>query len=521
MTKTILCRTLFGMSFHVRQLQQEKRSRLKPLYRFLAASLTMAKPIHGWYLLWSKRNAHQKTRKKRVVMLKKMLLILISVLTVCILIAATVRGMVSMGLLNIGTVTSIAGAELPRDQYNQFNVLLLGQGDADHDGKDLTDTIIIASLDPDISKSAVLVSLPRDTYFLHTEKMAKGKLNSFYRDYKSHLIYQEGIDPEDAPAEALKEIGNEIGRKLGIEIHHTVNVNFSAFIEAVDAVDGINIDVPYDIKDTQYPDNEYGFETFELLKGEQKLDGITALKYARSRHTTSDFSRSARQQQLIGAMAKKVKEEGHITDTSFIASMLQNLSKNMESTMSLREMIGLASLAKNIDRNRIITMQFNDRNALYDGFIEPGGFLYAPPRNLFNGTAVLLPVSIPEFPVTWEQPKAFIKLLTNARKVYLNRPVLNILNNGAAPGSARKLATELIRYGFSINDIANADLESKQDKSILFGNNESKEILEEFFKSILNIENGLPPEGLPIEQQEDITIILGKDFNYQPIKSLL
>ena len=184
-------------------------------------------------------------------------------------------------------------------------------------------------------------------------------------------------------------------------------------------------------------------------------------------------------------------------------------------------MIGLADIMCKIDRERVIAMQLNDRNALYDGFIEPGGFLYAPPRSLFDGVSVLLPVSIPEFPVTWRQPKTFVKLLLNTRTAYLANPRINVLNNGAPSGSARKLAIELIRYGFDVDLIANATMPEEQIESIIFPGSQQKEELALFFASLLELEKTEIPNALPAEEVSDITIIVGENYKYTPIQYLV
>ena len=201
--------------------------------------------------------------------------------------------------------------------------------------------------------------------------------------------------------------------------------------------------------------------------------------------------------------------------------MIRTLSQNVETTMSLREMIGLADLAQKLERDRVITMQLNDRNALYDGFVEPGGFLYAPPRSLFDGAAVLLPVSIPEFPVTWRQPQAFVKLLLHTRSAYLANPRINILNNGAPSGAARVLATELFRYGFNVDLIANATLPEEQTQSLVFAGSPGHENLALFFASLLKFAKTEKPAALPEGKVADITIILGKEYKYTPIQNLV
>jgi len=508
------------MSFHVRRIEEEPRRRLR-WRSFIVGALEIGKPLMGWYGLWKERKEKEHVKKQRVMALKRLLLVLVAIFFAFLLLAGTVKALMSVHFLSFGTITSFAGSELPTDTNGYINLLLIGQGNRDHEGRDLTDTIIVASIDPTDSKSVVLLSLPRDVFFLKTAKMGKGKINSFYRDYKNYLQYRQGMEPEDAAVEALRELGTEVGQNLGMEIHHTVKVNFTAFVEAVDALDGIDIDVPEDITDSEYPDENYGYEAFTLSRGMQHLDGATALKYARSRHSTSDFSRSARQQQLIKALGQKAKEGGYLKDPDFITQMIRTLSQNVETTMSLREMIGLADLAQKLERDRVITMQLNDRNALYDGFVEPGGFLYAPPRSLFDGAAVLLPVSIPEFPVTWRQPQAFVKLLLHTRSAYLANPRINILNNGAPSGAARVLATELFRYGFNVDLIANATLPEEQTQSLVFAGSPGHENLALFFASLLKFAKTEKPAALPEGKVADITIILGKEYKYTPIQTLV
>ncbi|PIR52775.1 hypothetical protein COU76_04480 [Candidatus Peregrinibacteria bacterium CG10_big_fil_rev_8_21_14_0_10_49_10] len=508
------------MSFHVRHI--EEKSDTPPRWRKLViGALEIGKPLIGWYGLWKERKEKEQQKKKRVMVLKRFLLILIAVLLGLVLFAQTVRSLTSIHLFSFGNIASFAGSELLQNENGTINLLLTGQGNEEHDGKDLTDTIMVASIDPTQTKSIVLLSLPRDVYLLSTEKMGKGKINSFYRDYKGYLRYQKGMEEQEAAVEALREIGNEIGRKLGMEINYTVKVNFTAFTEAVDALGGVDIVVPEDITDTEYPDENFGYETFTLEKGPQHLDGATALRYARSRHSSSDFSRSARQQQLLEAMGEKARGSGKLKDPDFITQMMHTLSENVETTMSVRELIGLAGLLRKMDTHRVVSFQLNDRNALYDSFIEPGGFLYTPPRSLFESMSVLLPVSRPEFPVTWRQPQAFVHLLQSARAVYLAKPTIHILNNGAPSGSAGKLATELIRYGFSVEKVANASLPKKQEQSVLFAGSPERDDLALFFSTLLGIDKDEKPVELPQNEVADITLILGEDYAYTPLQNLL
>ncbi len=481
----------------------------------------------------AKHEDEVKVKRERT--LKRTMTVLLSALFVLLLLIGTLKLVVRLKELALG-MASMVGAEVPKDENGFTNVLLLGEGDSDHDGVDLTDTIMVASLDPGRTKSAVMLSIPRDTYLLNTEKMGKGRVNSLYRDYKIALT-RKGEVEDRISHEAMTQLGTEIGNLLGMQIHGVVKVNFSGFEQAVDAIGGIDVDVPYDLVDPEYPGPNYTYETFSLPKGPQHLDGATALKYARSRHSTSDFSRSGRQQQIIAAAAKKVKEDGVIKNVGRLTELLGILAKNVESTFSTRELLGLASLGQKLDTGRMISEQLNDQNGLYGTSVEQGGFLYSPPRDQFDGAAVLLPVSIPEFPVTWKQIKLYATILTTKREAFLNPPRLVVTNAGAKEGTARKFGGELYRYSFNVvqtRNYAKSPNETFDTSFIainpsLLTNDDAMASTRKrvewnaaYLSSVTGIKLQAAPNGRGFEDgSPDIVIALGKDFGFSPLQDLV
>lgn len=503
------------MSFTVRRLKDPPKRRF-PWKRTLLWGLTFARPLIGYYQTWKRRQ----NERQQAMLLKRILFVLIAVLLALFLVAGTARALMGLKSLGFRTLVSVTGGEVPSDNAGYTNILLIGQGDSSHDGKDLTDTIMVASIDPTKTQSVVVVSLPRDLYFLSTEKMGKGRINSLYRDYKGYLRGQ-GMETAEASKEAMREVAAEIGRTLGIDVHGAIKVDFDGFVDAVDVLGGIDVTVPTDIVDTEYPDENYGYETFELAAGPQHLDGATALQYARSRHSTSDFSRSARQQQIIVAMAEKVKAEKLHRDVGAITELLQVMREHVETTLSIRELIALGGVADKIDRSRVVTMQLSDRNGLYNSVPEAGGFLYAPPRDLFGGASVLLPVSIPEYPVTWKQIQTLARLLFPMRSIYLSHPQISILNAGAKPGSARALSNELTRYGFTVGHVANAEMLPDQEKSWIAERQTTEQAPETaFFGDLLQLPLQ-PGTQLSSEELRTVTIVLGKDYTHQTLQDLL
>ncbi len=521
------------MSFNVRTLKESrppKKARrgfgFADVMRWVALA---SGPLLQVGHLWHEKAEERKRAERRVNLCKRIMVILVAVLCTFLLFAGAAKALLSLKVLSLQSFADIAGSDLPTDEYGHTNILLLGQGDADHDGVDLTDTVMIASLDPAKTKSAVLMSLPRDLYFLETENMGKDRLNSLYRNYKIQLKRAGKTDTE-ASMLAMRELADEIGRALGMEIHHIVKVDFIGFVQAVDAIEGVDIEVPFDLIDTQYPGPNYTYETFSLLAGPKHLDGETALKYARSRHSTSDFSRSARQQQILRAIADKVKSEGILTKPGQIIDLLEIMNEHVLTTLQTRDMVSLAALGKNLDQSRIISMQINSENGLYGALSEAGGLLYNPPRDQFGGASVLLPVSIPEIPVTWKRIHLLVQMLMHERTAYVENTPIRIWNTGALPGSARKLGGELIRFGFNVATTENApERRERPDTAIVTsGSGVTAGLIHDLFgypiESLSYPQVGTPAAGSSFPSTSSLpsppsvlTIELGEDFDYTPL----
>ena len=509
------------MSFHIRRVSDEKPHGGSLLWKRLGrVALCFGHPLLQWYVHWMKRHEEEEKKKRLRTLLQRTLMVLLALLCSAFLLAGLMQALGSLKLLSLKTVTAVAGGVLHATPEGQTNILLLGQGDEEQ-GKDLTDSILVISLDPKETQSAALISIPRDLYFVKTETLGSGRLNSLYRDRKYQLQFRTGLEEEEASTQALKELKEEIGRMIGEDVHYVAKVHFQAFVDMVDALDGIDIDVPEDLSDPEFPGPNYTFEPFEITKGPHHLDGITALKYARSRSTTSDFDRSKRQQQILMALVRTAMASKLHRNPGKLLAILRDLSPSVATDLTSREMLGLVLAISDVDIDHVITTQLSDRNGLYGEPLYSGGFLYNPPRDLFEGASVLLPISIPEYPVTWKQIQAFTTLLFHHRELFLKSPSLSILNAGAPGGSALKLGNELQRFGLEVERIANAKIE-KQDASSLILRDEGTTPLAEDLGSILQMPlSPLLPSFLDPALMEDLTLVLGKNFTFRPLQSLL
>ena len=167
----------------------------------------------------------------------------------------------------------------------RLNVLLLGIDTRDEDPlTQNTDTIILLSIDPN-ARTAAMLSIPRDT-LVDIPGVGKDKVNS---------AYAHAEDPKKGPELARRTVE----RFLGVPIHSYAVIDFAAFRQTVDSVGGVLVDVRRPLRDEEYPTADYGVERVEFRAGPQVMDGEQALRYARSRHDSNDFTRSRRQQAVL------------------------------------------------------------------------------------------------------------------------------------------------------------------------------------------------------------------------------
>ena len=172
----------------------------------------------------------------------------------------------------------------------RVNLLLLGLDRRPGEGDIVrADTIMVLTALP--GEPAVgLLSIPRDLY-LSIPAQGENRINTAH-------VFGEMERPGGGP----ERTAAAVTQNFGIPLDGWVRVDFNAFVELVDAVGGVEIDVPQAVVDTAYPTEDYGTMTIEIPAGLQTMNGERALQYARSRHNSSDFDRAERQQQILQAL---------------------------------------------------------------------------------------------------------------------------------------------------------------------------------------------------------------------------
>jgi LCP family protein required for cell wall assembly len=244
----------------------------------------------------------------------------------------------------------------------RITVLLLGIDQRPNEDPDTarTDTMILLTLDPQ-GKNAGMMSLPRDLYVPLPDR-GMDRINTAH-------VY-------GGPDYAKRAVEYN----FGIPVQHYARVNFVALTSIIDLVGGVEIYNDEDINDQEYPDSNFGYEPFVLVKGWHILDGKTALKYARTRHGSSDFSRIKRQQQIIMALREKLKSTDAATKIlPQIPSILQTLSSAITTDLNTVEIAQLVLLAKDFPDDRIARVAI-DETAVQPYTTPQGGSVVIPVR---------------------------------------------------------------------------------------------------------------------------------------------
>ncbi|HVW66278.1 MAG TPA: LCP family protein [Candidatus Peribacteraceae bacterium] len=429
----------------------------------------------------------------------------------------------AMRMTAVRTVLAMAGAAPPHDSHGYTNVLLLGTGDKNHDGADLTDTMILASIDPS-TRSVLMLSIPRDLYLSGNKDVPDGRINSLYVYYKGHERFEHPHDTDDELTHlALTDTADAISVRFGIPIQGVIKADFTAFVNAVNALGGVDVVVQKPITDYSYPIKEGVTGLFHMDAGPAHLDGETALKFARSRHGGTDFDRSQRQQQLIDAMSLKLKNMSRVQQIEFVSSFWESVLSHVQTTFSTQEILGLTQIGTELSTQEVISagINFNAGSDYQDS--GAGGFLHSADPALYQGADVLLPTTLPTDSTGWKQLQTYAGFLVYHRDLYLAHQHMQVINQSANALAAYRLENEIRRYGFIVDPAPKAAANAKTKKPLLaqsfvtFQEDDDKHVAS-FFGTLLGMnvsqQSADPAEGTGAA----VRIILGKDYKYQPFE---
>ena len=378
--------------------------------------------------------------------------------------------------------------DLKTDENGRTNILAFGtsgynmdgdEGNGTHDGAQLTDSIMVISLDQKTGDVAML-SLPRDLKASST-CTATGKINEIY-----WCNNMDGND-EQSGAEALS---NEVGKILDLDFQYYAHLNWGSLIQIVNTLGGIEVTLDEDISD-------YGWTGAVFKAGETyTIDGDQALGLARARHGTAsgDFTRGASQQKiLIGIKDKVLEKQLSLTD---IISLAGTLGDNLRTNFSIDEMKSLAHLTYDFDFNNIRQVSL----------IEPERLMTT---GTINGISYVLPVGGNG---NYSNIRAYVAKMFSSDPKQYEDPTILILNANDTPGAAanEKIKLEEDNYPTIYVDDVPATGEFENEYTLYARTEEkpgTKKLLEEKYNTTTK-----PLEELPagIDTTCDFVIIVNK-----------
>ena len=375
-------------------------------------------------------------------------------------------------LANAPLVGTTTGDEAPTPEWtgtDRLNILLLGIDSRD-DGSATknTDTMIVLSLDP-VNKTAAMLSIPRDVY-IDRPGVFTDKINA---------AYAFG--------------GYELARKvvedlLGIRLNAYALVDFDAFTKIVDSVGGVVIDVKRPVRDESYPTPDYGIERLDITAGPQLMDGPTALRFARSRHDTNDYSRAQRQQLVLSALRTRMSEGDFIRG---LPGLIDRVGSAVQTNFDPANILPLAQFGKGIDGD-----------AIRSEVLFPCGGAYPHCELQSSGGATGFYL-IPD--------RAKIRDL--AASLFYDPQVksegasIEVRSAGARNGLAQTIADRLTERSFSVATVTNG----AAGRSAVLVRNAAKR----YTANALALQlGGLPVDTLPASEQSsaDIVVRVGTDF---------
>jgi LCP family protein required for cell wall assembly len=349
-----------------------------------------------------------------------------------------------------------ADKQLKGEERDRINILLLGMGGKNHQGGYLTDTIILASLEPSTKKVA-MISIPRD--------MAVPMEDRGWQKINHVNAYAEMEEPGSggvATSQAISDI-------LETPIDYFVRVDFDGFINIIDEIGGVKVEVENTLNDYSYPimgredaePYESRFEHLHIEKGWQTMDGKLALKYARSRHAAgvegSDFARAKRQQKIIQAAKDKLLSLNTLLNPGTLAEIVNQYQEHVDTNLKIWEIVKLWNNFKHTNSENITSKVIDNgpNGLLKDTISEQGAYL-------------LLPRSGDFAEIQYFVHNVFSDAPNNMKtQVTKERATVEVLNGTWVNGLASQAAVDLEKYGFTVSRVGNCS-QQKFNRSMIY-----------------------------------------------------
>jgi len=394
--------------------------------------------------------------------------VIITFLVIFLLVGAFLGGKFIYNAQKIfgGNVFSVLqSTKLDGEDVGRVNILLAGNSadDVGHDGGDLTDSIMLVSIDTRNNK-AFIMSIPRDLY-VKVPGYGYSKINEAYVDGKADKFKED-----DYPDGGMGLLQKVVEENLGVDVNYHALVNYNALRQAVNAVGGVDFTVKStDPRGLYDPNIDYSTRgpLVKLTNGKHTLNGQQALNLARARgdsyrsygYAESDFTRTENQRKLLVALRSKAVTPGVIANPSKISSLSDAIGSNAKTNMTLGEVRRLFEISKKIPANQITSVGLNmvDGKNLLASYTSPSGQSALIPEAGLNDFSDI---------------QAFIKRMTSSDPVVQEGAKVVVLNATNTDGLATSKKKFLSSKNFIVSKTGDAN--TNQPTTVIIDNSSGK-----------------------------------------------
>ena len=238
---------------------------------------------------------------------------------------------------------------VPWDGESRYTIIVAGLDRRQDQSNEpvRTDSLMLVSLDP-ATGSLGLLSIPRDLWVEIPGQDERDRINRAY--------FLGEVRATGGGARLLQQT---LRLNLGMLVHNYVLLDFNVLVDFVNLLGGIEITIDYAINDERYPDENYGYDPFNLEPGAHILNGDDALRFARTRHGNNDVLRAARQQQVLSAIRDRVRSINVVELIAQVPALLSSLSDNLRTGLDLQQIVQMALFARDIDADDITMRVMN------------------------------------------------------------------------------------------------------------------------------------------------------------------
>ena len=392
----------------------------------------------------------------------------------------------------LGKLPGVDSGESEGDSMggSRINVLVMGldRRPRERDAPARTDTMFVLTIDPH-SKTAGILGIPRDLWVEIPTKDGTGYLKE--RINGAYVLGEVNNYDGGGPGLAIATVEHT----LGIKVDHYMVIDFEGFREVIDALGGIEVDVPTYLRDDLYSETELpgDYDPQEFEPGIQHMDGSRALAYARIRRGSSDLDRIQRQQRIMFAVMDKALSLNVLTNA---LDLWKQYKDAIDTDVNDFQIPGFAKLAADIPPERIVAVS-----------LGPATVPYLTPQ----GASVLMAAP--------EGIQQIVEALFYDQQLLGEAALVEVQSGTGEPGLATAVVDYLVGLGLPRSSLVTSNAPEQdlaQPSAILdyTGKRYTAERLAEWLGLPADRIRSAGPEDVALKTSEaDIVLIVGADIN--------